>query len=247
MGFANRPRTGRPKLAVERLEDRTTPAKLADALLADAPAIGAVVGDRVNVVMVADTNTPADAARLAASPLAASVKPLGFGIYGVTLAPGADLTAAVSYYSALPGVQAAEPDQLVGLQLDPNDPSYNSTGLYGINKIAAPTAWDTTTGRAGFAVGVIDSGVDYTHPDLYQNIWINQKEIPAAVRSQLTDVDADGVITFRDLNDPRNVGPGKVADLNNNGYIDAGDLLKPAAQGGWADGTDADANGYRDD
>ena len=33
-------------------------------------------------------------------------------------------------------------------------------------------------------VGVIDSGVDYNHQDLYKNIWINQGEIPASRRAE---------------------------------------------------------------
>ena len=49
-------------------------------------------------------------------------------------------------------------------------------GRYGIN---APSAWDVTTGSTKVTVADIDTGIDYNHPDLYQNVWINQKEIPA--------------------------------------------------------------------
>ncbi|MCY2987091.1 MAG: S8 family serine peptidase, partial [Planctomycetota bacterium] len=85
-------------------------------------------------------------------------------------------------------------------------------------------------------------GIDVTHPDLYLNIWLNQGEIPEGLKSKLVDTDADGRITFYDLNDAANAP--LVADKNGNGYIDAGDLLKDPR---WADGRDSDKNGFVDD
>ena len=119
----------------------------------------------------------------------------------------------------------------------PSDPSYSSQ--WGLTAVNASSAWDTTTGSYKVVVADIDTGVDYTHVDLYQNIWINQAEIPAAVRQVLSDVDSDGLITFRDLNSAANAGKFGVNDINKNGYIDAKDLLakyKADGTGGWADG-----------
>jgi Subtilase family len=89
----------------------------------------------------------------------------------------------------------------------PNDPRINQ--FWGLDKIGAPEAWDLTTGSTRVVVAVIDSGVDYTHPDLYKNIWLNQAEIPVTIRARLQDVDGDGLITFWDLNDASgiNIGP----------------------------------------
>jgi serine protease len=69
-------------------------------------------------------------------------------------------------------------------------------------------------------------------------------------------VDRDGLITFRDLNNPINIGPGKITDLNGTGFIDAGDVLKPMVKdnlgndtgaGGWANGVSEDKDKYVDD
>ncbi len=103
-----------------------------------------------------------------------------------------------------------------------------------------------------------------THPDLYLNIWINQGELPHKYLdddgNKLVDVDHDGLITFYDLNNATRAaaapytltvggfasGPNAefVHDFNNNGRIDAADLL---ADANWADGRDTDNNGFFDD
>lgn len=49
---------------------------------------------------------------------------------------------------------------------------------WGRDLINAPEVWATGTTGIGVTVAVIDTGVDYTHPDLLSNIWINLGEIP---------------------------------------------------------------------
>src|SRR5262249_32637491 len=133
-----------------------------------------------------------------------------------------------------------------GLADVPNDPRFHQQ--YGLHITEAERAWDLTTGSTRVVVADIDvGGIDYTHPDLYKNVWVNQAEIPAAIRAQLQDVDGDGLITMWDLNEPVNQGPGKITDLNGTGFIDGGDLIRPVAVGGWADGQDQGGNGYIDD
>ena len=41
-----------------------------------------------------------------------------------------------------------------------------------------PEAWGITTGTKGVIIAVIDAGVDITHPELRENIWTNEREIP---------------------------------------------------------------------
>lgn len=148
-------------------------------------------------------------------------------------------------------VNFAERDWAVGVQAVANDPYYSNGALWGVygdkstpaNAFGsqAAEAWAVgKTGSSKIVVGDIDTGIDYTHPDLYLNIWLNQGELRRDVK--LVDVDGDGLITFRDLNSAQNTS--FVSDINKNGRIDAGDLLKDAR---WANGQDNDADGYVDD
>src|SRR5687768_9379627 len=74
---------------------------------------------------------------------------------------------------------SASLEPAIQLLATPNDPSFGS--LWGMSKIKAPTAWDTTTGSAKIVVADIDTGIDYKHIDLFKNVWINQGEIPISV------------------------------------------------------------------
>jgi subtilisin family serine protease len=171
----------------------------------------------------------------------------------ITLGGGIDVQKAIDILSRIPGVQFAEPNYIVSVEAVSNDSAYTGGQLWGMygdktspaNQYGsqASEAWAAgKTGSTKVVTGVIDSGIDYTHPDLYLNIWLNQNEIAPTLRSGLTDVDGDGLISFRDLNDAANAG--SVTDFNANGRIDAGDLLADVR---WENGTDQDANGYVDD
>jgi subtilisin family serine protease len=171
----------------------------------------------------------------------------------VGLGQGMTVERAMELLSHLPGVKFAEPDYILTTDSVSNDTAVASGATWGLyGDAGSPTsaygsqateAWAAGyTGTTKTAVGVIDTGVDYTHPDLYLNIWLNQREIPTALKASLKDVDSDGLITFRDLNN--SVNSAYVADKNANGRIDAGDLLNDVR---WENGIDEDANGYKDD
>ncbi len=77
-------------------------------------------------------------------------------------------------------------DTVLGPQSVPNDPAFPQlTGLESgrgasdpqDTDIDAAEAWEITTGSREIVVAVIDTGVDYTHPDLAANIWTNPGEV----------------------------------------------------------------------
>ncbi|MBR1657954.1 MAG: S8 family serine peptidase [Synergistaceae bacterium] len=72
---------------------------------------------------------------------------------------------------ARPDVIAASLNYIVQLDLPevkiPNDTDYNQ--LWGMEAIKAPQVWNKATGSGDVYVVVMDSGVDYTHPDLKDN------------------------------------------------------------------------------
>lgn len=105
----------------------------------------------------------------------------------VKLPPGAKLEEMIEAYAADPNVAYAEPDYLVNTCELPNDPRLSelwgmrNTGQTGGTPgadIGAEQAWAIATGTTNVIVAVIDTGIDYTHPDLAANMWVNEGEIP---------------------------------------------------------------------
>src|SRR6185295_16845609 len=82
-----------------------------------------------------------------------------------------DTKRAIQALKAMPEVLYAEPNYIMHADNTPNDPQFAS--LYGLTKIGAPTAWDTTTGSNSVVVGIVDEGIDIAHQDLQNNIWTN--------------------------------------------------------------------------
>jgi len=75
-----------------------------------------------------------------------------------------------------------EPNVKVQAQFVPNDPYWSMQ--WGPQKIEADWAWNTTVGSHDVLVAVVDTGIDYTHPDLAANYvalgydWANNDSDP---------------------------------------------------------------------
>ena len=106
-----------------------------------------------------------------------------------------------------PRVRYAEPNVQFRADVLPNDPSFPQlwglenggqvvngvTGLADAD-VDAGAAWDVTTGSSSVTVGVIDTGVDYLHPDLAANIWVNPGEDCPGCRTDGIDNDGNGYV-----------------------------------------------------
>lgn len=90
----------------------------------------------------------------------------------------------VRQFSSRADVLYAEPNYLVEAMQQPNDPRFAELwGLHNIGQgfgfpagtagadIGALEAWGFSTGSTNYLVAVVDTGIDYTHPDLQPNSW----------------------------------------------------------------------------
>lgn len=59
-------------------------------------------------------------------------------------------------------------DQLENRSIIPNDPNWSKQG--NLRDISMPTAWEETKGSKDVKLAVIDSGIDYQHEDLFENV-----------------------------------------------------------------------------
>ncbi|MCK4784151.1 MAG: S8 family serine peptidase [Desulfobacteraceae bacterium] len=122
------------------------------------------------------------------------------GVQVIKLPPSMNVEMAIASLIKEPSIEYVEPNFMVRICDVPDDPRFvelwglDNTGQTGGRRdadIDAPEAWDIHTGNGDWVVGVIDSGVDYTHEDLSDNMWINQAE---ATGTPGVDDDGNGYI-----------------------------------------------------
>jgi subtilisin family serine protease len=82
--------------------------------------------------------------------------------------------AAAEKFAQSADVEYVEANNVIRLENTPDDPQLGS--LWGMEKISAEAAWEVSTGSRDVVVAVIDTGVDYNHPDLRDNYWYNPGE-----------------------------------------------------------------------
>jgi subtilisin family serine protease len=96
-------------------------------------------------------------------------------IYNITLASNDNIEAAVEALAADPNIIYAEYEPVYKVDYVPNDASYNMQWFHEF--IRSEPAWDYTTGSEDVIIGIVDSGIKWTHPDLQDNIWVNEPEL----------------------------------------------------------------------
>ncbi len=142
----------------------------------------------------------------------------------VKLPAGLSVQDAITLYMANTSVDYAEPNYLRSVSQYPNDRYFTpqqwalqNTGTYANGTagadIKAAGAWDYTVGSRRVAVGILDTGIDYTHPDLVGNMWADR------VKVLLQDMHWMGHDTFKIVGeqviytDPYDIRREDVADI----------------------------------
>jgi subtilisin family serine protease/PKD repeat protein len=139
---------------------------------------------------------------------------------------------------ARPEVEYAEPNVTLQAFFTPDDPYFGSAGawgqdfadLWGLHKMGASGAWDRTRG-AGVVVAVVDTGLDFSHPELVPNLWQNPGEtgldaLSRDKRSNGLDDDGNGFVDDWRGWDFAQAGPGDndPTDLHGHGTHVAGTI-----------------------
>ncbi len=88
--------------------------------------------------------------------------------YVIRLPRGIDVESARQFLSLMPGVRYAEPNYLVSICNNPNDPRYS--GQYALQRIQAPQAWSIWNPQRTTYIAIVDTGIDHNHPDLAQKM-----------------------------------------------------------------------------
>ena len=149
-----------------------------------------------------------------ATPVTAAAEALGGGTFRLSLSSSASVASALNYFRGRAGVDFAQPDYKVQVTRLPNDPSFGT--LWGLNNtgqsggtaaadIGTAGAWNYNTGSGNTVVAVIDTGVDYRHPDLAANIWHNPGEVAGNGRDDDRDGYTDDVYGWNFVNNSPNV------------------------------------------
>ena len=114
-----------------------------------------------------------------------------FNIYKLKFDTAANVKELAEQLQQDPTVDYAEPNYLFfTMDTYPDDPLYQNGDQWYINTVDAPAAWDSTTSDSSQVIAIIDTGVDWDHPDLDDNIWTNWNEIPG----NGTDDDGNGYV-----------------------------------------------------
>ncbi len=142
------------------------------------------------------------------------------GLAAIDDLDNSDAESVAREYRGLPEVEYAEPSYEITLDhggggtrhRHPNDPRFmeqwalandgRDGGKEGAD-IHALQAWATTTGSESVVVAVLDSGVDYTHSDLVNNIWTRPANINQYEDRELGSIeDVHGYNAIENTGDP---------------------------------------------
>jgi serine protease len=134
--------------------------------------------------------------------------------------PSNDVATLMGILSGAAGIVHVEPNYIYRVTTTPNDPNFpddwglqnsgqtlcGQTGTAG-DDIGVTQAWNISTASTSVVVGVADTGVDYTHPDLAANVWSapSQYSFLQGTTQYTCAAGTYGWNTFSDTCDPKDV------------------------------------------
>jgi len=90
-------------------------------------------------------------------------------LYNLKFEENSDMSDIAYKYNKMKEVEYAEPNFIMKNSFVPNDANYSL--IYWHKNIEAENAWNLTAGNKKIKITIIDTGVDWDHPDIYDNIW----------------------------------------------------------------------------
>ncbi len=132
----------------------------------------------------AQANVSADITQAEVTADVDGVQTVGSAGWMLFHSPTNDVTTLMGLLTGAAGVARVEPNWIYSTTNTPNDPGFSlewgmqntgqtiggEAGTPGAD-IRAYGAWDISTGSSRIAIGVLDTGIDYNHPDLAANVW----------------------------------------------------------------------------
>ena len=166
-----------------------------------------------------------------------------YNIFKFSVPLDSDILAVVQEYSLDNYVVYAEPNYIYHVCATPNDPDFNvQWALHNTGQtngtidadIDAPEAWDIETGDENIVIAIHDTGVDWDHPDLEVNIWVNPGE----------DLNGNGIVDPSDFNDVDDDGNGFVDDIRGWDFVNTTKPVYPGEDGTERDNDPMDFHGH---
>jgi subtilisin family serine protease len=97
-------------------------------------------------------------------------------LYKITFSPDINVKDVIESYVSFPEVIYAKPNYILyASETIPNDPDYSKQKDY-LSTMSVQKGWDIETGQEETVIAVVDSGVDWNHSDLSQNMWVNSRD-----------------------------------------------------------------------
>ena len=96
-------------------------------------------------------------------------------IFRIHLKSNDNIESALALIAQNNNVIYTEYESINRIRFTPDDPLFNQQ--WHLPQIECPDAWDWVSGSHDVLIGIVDSGVYWTHEDLMDNIWVNEAEL----------------------------------------------------------------------